>query len=240
MTSTAKIPLWCSSSPLHSRLIHDAPLSQWHHIYTINYNYLTLTICRSNLVYLARWAARGGPCKHPLPGCTTRAFQLTFPLKTAPVWRVGGSWLCLCPRHGFRTEGGGEPPYALTFGMEIHENDARFRRWGSVLGITGYSAVNSPPPPRKTVLIPIREHAMRARPVRSGRLSRPGRGGGYEEESTSSAALCGQGQAPAPTPGVRATTVPCPGSVASWLVHVHHRLTRAVGDPHQNPQHKMK
>ncbi|CVK34268.1 protein of unknown function [Methanoculleus bourgensis] len=30
----------------------------------------------------------------------SRAFQLTFPMKTAPVWRVGESRLYLCPGSG--------------------------------------------------------------------------------------------------------------------------------------------
>ena len=58
------------------------------------------------------------------------------------------------------------------FGMEIHEDTTQSRRQAPIMGIAGWSAAN---PPRRTVLIPVREYEMRARPVRSGRLSCPGR-----------------------------------------------------------------
>jgi len=50
-------------------------------------------------------------------------------------------------------------PYALTFGMEIHEDIAQFRRRALIMGIIGWSAAN---PPRRTVLIPVGEYEMRA------------------------------------------------------------------------------
>ena len=70
----------------------------------------------------------------------------------------------------------------------------------SFSGTIGRSPVNRPPP-RRTVLILVEGQSVSARPVRSGRLSCPGRGGGNEEGSTSSAALCGEGaRAPSPVP----------------------------------------
>ena len=105
------------------------------------------------------------------------------------------------------------------FGMEIHEDTTQSRRQAPIMGIAGWSAAN---PPRRTVLIPVREYEMRARPVRSGwsrvpgharavspwvspytapapggRGRRPeaGRGGGNEEGPTSSV-LCGEGAGP--------------------------------------------
>ena len=56
--------------------------------------------------------------------------------------------------------GRGTPPYALTFGMEIHEDTAQFRRRALTMGIIGWSAAS--PPPRRTVLIPVGEYEMRA------------------------------------------------------------------------------
>ena len=60
----------------------------------------------------------------------------------------------------------------------------------------------------------------------------------------SNPACAGRGRAPSPVPpGATPTIVHRPGSqesVASWSLHGHHCLTRAAGDPHQNPQSKMK
>ena len=70
--------------------------------------------------------------------------------------------------------GEGARPYALTFGMETREDTVQFRRRTSLWGNLGRSAVNRPPP-RKTVLIPVGGQSVRARPVRSGRLSSPDR-----------------------------------------------------------------
>ena len=57
------------------------------------------------------------------------------------------------------------------FGMEIHEDTTQSRRQAPIMGIAGWSAAN---PPRRTVLIPVREYEMRARPVRSGWSRVPG------------------------------------------------------------------
>jgi len=130
---------------------------------------------------------------------------------------------------------GGLAPLARTFGMETREDTVQFRRRTSVSGTIDRSAVKSPPP-RKTVVILVGGHSVSARPVRSGVSSCPGRVG------VRGTAACGEGASPLPCPpppGVISTTVPCPESVVSWLLHGHHCLTRAVGDPHQNPQNKM-
>ena len=114
---------------------------------------------------------------------------------------------------------GGLAPLARTFGMETREDTVQFRRRTSVSGTIGRSTGNRPPP-RKTVVIPVREHAMRARPVRSGRLSCPGRGfsrvsphtalppaGGRSAASWVAcgfcgiAALCEEGASPSPARG---------------------------------------
>ncbi|CVK31614.1 protein of unknown function [Methanoculleus bourgensis] len=66
-------------------------------------------------------------------------FHLNFPRRPSLVGDREAALVRL-------VRGGGSSPYRLTFGMETHENDARFRRWGSVSGIIDRSAVNNPPP----------------------------------------------------------------------------------------------
>ena len=109
---------------------------------------------------------------------------------------------------------GGLAPLARTFGMETREDTVQFRRRTSVSGTIGRSTGNRPPP-RKTVVIPVREHAMRARPVRSGRLSCPG----YRHTLP-------------PPPRAMPTTVHCPGRARGYSAFPTH--AEVGGDDHQN------
>ena len=146
--------------------------------------------------------------------------------KTSPGWRPGGSPALFHRAPGLACGGRGRAPYARTFGRETREDTAQFRRQTSFSGTIGRSAVNRPPP-RKTVLILAEGQSVSARSVRTRSSSCPG--GVCPRVSPHTA--------PAPTPRAMPTTVHCPGHRS---LHVQHCLTREAGDPHQNPQNKMK
>jgi hypothetical protein len=181
----------------------------------------------------------------PPPGFTIMPEEIPVPhaagvdpVDPFPVWRGG--------RPQTPLPGGGSPPLALTFDMETCEDTVQFRRRTSVSGITGRPVANRPPP-RKTVVILV-WGAISESPTGSlrkfivpgqglplgispgtapapsgggGGAPRAGRGGGYEEGSTSSVA-CGEGARPLPCPhppGAMPTTVHCPGEGGILRVH---------------------
>ena len=146
-----------------------------------------------------------------LPSSRGRS-RYSRPVDLLPVWWGG--------RPQTPLPGGGSPPLALTFDMETREDTVQFRRRTSVSGITGRPVANRPPP-RKTVVILV-WGAISESPTGSlrkfivpgqglplgispgtapapsgggGGAPRAGRGGGYEEGSTSSVA-CGEGASP--------------------------------------------
>ena len=154
---------------------------------------------------------------------------------------------CLAGRSSPNASAGrGLAPIGVNVRYGDFEDTVQFRRRTSVSGITGRPVANRPPP-RKTVVILV-WGAISESPTGSlrkfivpgqglplgispgtapapsgggGGAPRAGRGGGYEEGSTSSVA-CGEGARPLPCPhppGAMPTTVHCPGEGGILRVH---------------------
>ena len=118
------------------------------------------------------------------------------------------------------------------------DEDTTGSLWEFIMPRTGFSLGNArallPPPSGASHLLLSMKTSPGWRPGGSPALF-------YR---ASNPACAGRGRAPSPVPpGATPTIVHRPGSqesVASWSLHGHHCLTRAAGDPHQNPQSKMK
>ena len=160
------------------------------------------------------------------------AASSAFSIITSPVWATGSRLCSITPGHGFCGEGA--RPYALTFGMETREDTVQFRRRKSFSGTIDWSAGNHPPP-RKTIWILVGGQSVRARPVRSGRLSGPGRVGVSRYRR-----LAGRGRdpSPAPTPRVIPTTVHYPGETEDTprSAELVRGFNRACTSPTANPE----
>ena len=113
--------------------------------------------------------------------------------------------------------------------METREDTVQFRRRKSVSGTIDRSAGNSP-----VLLILIGGQSARARPVRSGRLSGPGRVGVSRYRRLAG----GLAPSPAPTPGVIPTTVHYPGETEDTprSAELVRGFNRACTSPTANPE----